>query len=355
MVIDNGSGMIKSGFAGDDAPRAVFPCVVGRPKMPGIMVGLDQKEVYVGHEAQQKRGVLNMHYPIEEGVVKNWEDMEKVWNHTQYNELRVAPEDHPILMTEAPLNSKENREHLTKIMFEVFNVPCLYVSIQAVLALYSSGRTTGTVLDSGHGISHTVPIYEGYAIPHAIERIHLAGKDLTDHLQKLLAVRGYSFTTAADLDLVREIKERVCYVTTDFDNEIKMTQDDASSDKEYQLPDGRKVVMGFEAFKCPELLFQPSSLGDYDFEGVHKFTFESIMKCDVDVRKDLYFNIILAGGSTMFQKMGERMKKEIHALAPSNMKINVHAPPERKFSVWIGGSILASLSTFQRLLRPGRA
>ncbi len=196
-----------------------------------------------------------MHYPIEEGVVKNWEDMEKVWNHTMYNELRVAPEDHPILMTEAPLNSKENREHLTKIMFEVFNVPCLYVSIQSVLALYSSGRTTGTVLDSGHGISHTVPIYEGYAIPHAIERIRLAGKDLTDHLQKLLSTRGYSFTTAADLDVVREIKERVCYVTTDFDNEMKMTQDDPSSDKEYQLPDGRKVVMGSEAFKCPELLF----------------------------------------------------------------------------------------------------
>ena len=168
VVIDNGSGMCKAGFAGDDAPRSVFSTVVGRPKVPGIMVGLDQKEVYVGDEAQQKRGVLKIEHPIEHGIVANWDDMEKVWHHTLYSELRVSPEEHPILMTEASLNPKLNREKMTQIMFETFNVPCLYVNVQAVLALYASGRTSGVVLDSGDGISHTVPIYEGYAIPHAI-------------------------------------------------------------------------------------------------------------------------------------------------------------------------------------------
>ncbi len=128
VVVDNGSGMCKAGFAGDDAPRSVFPTVVGRPKMPGIMVGLDQKEVYVGAEAQMKRGVLKIETPIEAGFVKNWDDMEKVWNHTIYNELRVSPEEHPCLLTEAPLNPKKDRETMTQIMFEVFNVPCLYVS-----------------------------------------------------------------------------------------------------------------------------------------------------------------------------------------------------------------------------------
>jgi actin len=168
VVIDNGSGVCKAGFAGDDAPRSVFSTVVGRPKVPGIMVGLDQNEVYVGEEAMQKRGVLAFGHPIEHGIVQNWDDMEKVWHHTLYSELKVSPEEHPILLTEAPLNPKENREKMTQIMFEVFNVPCLYVSVQAVLALYSNGRTSGVVCDSGDGVSHTVPIYEGYAIPHAI-------------------------------------------------------------------------------------------------------------------------------------------------------------------------------------------
>jgi actin beta/gamma 1 len=168
VVIDNGSGMCKAGFAGDDAPRSVFSTVVGRPKVPGIMVGLDQKEVYVGDEAQQKRGVLKIEHPIEHGIVSNWDDMEKVWHHTLYSELRVSPEEHPILMTEASLNPKNNREKMTQIMFEVFHVPCLYVTVHAGLALYASGRCTGVVLDSGDGVSHTVPIFEGYAIPHAI-------------------------------------------------------------------------------------------------------------------------------------------------------------------------------------------
>eukprot|EP01126_Amoeba_proteus_P057655 TRINITY_DN734_c0_g1_i5.p1 TRINITY_DN734_c0_g1~~TRINITY_DN734_c0_g1_i5.p1 ORF type:complete len:303 (-),score=61.92 TRINITY_DN734_c0_g1_i5:173-1081(-) len=262
-----------------------------------------------------------------------------------FYELSVNPEEHPLLLTEPPLNPKKNREDIAEVMFESFNIPFLYIAVQAVLSLYASGRTTGVVCDIGDGVCHTVPIYEGYSLPHAVSRLDLAGRDLTEYCMRLLTERGHAFTTSAEREIVRDLKEKLSYVALDYEDEMEkpLTQ----VEKEFELTDGQVILVGNERFRAPEALFNPSVLGR-ESVGIHEAIYNSIMRCDIDLRRDLYSNIVLSGGTTMIPGMENRLLKEIQRLVPKCM-VKIIAPPERKFSVWIGGSILASLSSFRSM------
>ena len=388
IVIDNGSYMIRAGFSGDDVPKAVFRTITGRTRHYGIMVGMPQRNWYVGDEALSKRGILSIRYPVEHKIVMNWDDMERIWHHSFYNELRICPEEHAILLSESPFNTKLNREKTTQIMFETFNVPAMYLAVDAVLALFGSGRTTGIVLDSGDGVTNTVPIYEGQALRDAMNHFDVGGRDITDYLMTLLTKRGYSFTTSAEREIVRDIKEKLCcfepklleferyYTATNLSERAEIMSSVFGGDitrilcqylpqtaeqdvdyqsiyndaeiKEYELPDVTVLCVSEERLKAPQILFQPN-LGNRSRDGIHKLLFASIGKCDKDIHNDLYQNVVLSGGSTMFDGMAETLQMKLELLAPKSTKIKVIAPPERKCSVWNGGSLLSSLSTFQEM------
>ncbi|KAL1902906.1 Centractin [Sporothrix stenoceras] len=352
MVIDNGSGTIRAGFAGEDLPKCYFPSFVGRPKHLRVLAGALEGDWFVGpRAATELRGLLKINYPLEHGIVTDWDDMEKIWAYIYDEGLKVLSEEHPVLLTEPPLNPRSNRDTAAQILFETFNVPALYTSIQAVLSLYASGRTTGIVLDAGDGVSHAVPVYEGFAITNSIQRIDVAGRDVTEYLQTLLRKTGYVFHTSAEKEVVRHIKEATSYIAVDPKKEEKdyMTaKSDPKKTAEFVLPDGNKLKVGAERFRAPEILFDPEIIG-LEYPGVHQMVVDAIVRTDLDLRKSLYANIVLSGGTTLTKGFGDRLLHEIRKIAVKDMRIKIFAPPERKYTTWIGGSILAGLSTFRKM------
>ncbi|KAF8176107.1 Actin, cytoplasmic [Mycena galopus ATCC 62051] len=344
LVFDNGSATSRAGFAGEDMPSCTFPSVIGRLRHPGFLpAGYPEKDCYVGDEVLAKRGILSTRYPIIDGFFHHYADMEAIWRHTYDTELRAMPEAHPLLLTEQPFNPRASQEQMGTILLEGLGVPAFWVGIGAVLALYTAGRTrqTGVVVDSGEGETRFVPVYEGIAVRHGMRRMDVAGRDVTDRVGRMLGERGYAMTKMSERELVRDMKERMCCVALDFQHE-------AGAEQTYELPDGQVISLGNERFVAPEVLFEPS-LADSNSPGIHEWICKSIASCDVDLQQELYNNVLLSGGNTLFPGFSERLHKELSKLAPPGVTVKVHAPRERKHGAWIGGSILASMSTFRKM------
>ncbi|KAL6076585.1 actin [Balamuthia mandrillaris] len=359
VVFHNGSFRCQVGFERGSAPHDIFPSVVGYPKSKSYISALPSfmiKQHYVGDDAHCKRALLSLNHPIEQGIITNWDDIEKLWHHAFYDLLRVAPEETPVLMTEAPFNPKYNREKMIQTVFETFHVPSFYVAVSSVLSLYSANRVTGCVVDSGHDVTHVVPIYEGHALRHTSLRLDVAGRQLTDYLAKLLnAQQQQSLSSSSSSSIsslvteedVRDMKEKLCYVALDFDEEVRQG---ASNKSAYELPDGQIFEVADSRFRveCTEPLFQPGALLGLECGGIHETTFNAIMKSDIEIRRELANNIVLAGGTTMFPGLARRMEKELGTLLPAATQVRVLDRPERKYSAWVGGCVLSSLSVFRK-------
>ncbi|EWH18154.1 Arp1p [Saccharomyces cerevisiae P283] len=351
VLIDNGSGIIKAGFSGEERPKALEYCLVGNTKYDKVMLEGLQGDTFIGNNAQKLRGLLKLRYPIKHGVVEDWDSMELIWSYVLNEVLQLQNiGEHPLLITEAPMNPLKNREQMAQVLFETFDVSALYVSNPAVLSLYASGRTTGCVVDCGEGYCSTVPIYDGFALPASMMRMDIGGADITEQLQfQLRKSAGVSLFSSSEREIVRTMKEKVCYLAKNIKKEeekyLQGTQDLIST---FKLPDGRCIEVGNDRYRAPEILFSPQIIG-LGYDGLSDMCMQSIWKVDLDLRKPLLSSIILSGGTTTLKGFGDRMLWDLEALTKGTSKIKIIAPSERKYTTWIGGSILTGLSTFQRL------
>jgi len=355
IVCDNGTGFVKCGFAGANFPTSIFPSMVGRPilRYEERIENVEIKDIMVGDEASKLRSMLEVTYPLDNGIVRNWEDAQHVWDYAFFEKMKINPKESKILLTEPPLNPKENREKMVQTMFEHYGFQGVYIAIQAVLTLYAQGLLTGVVVDSGDGVTHIVPVYEGFSLPHLTRRLNVAGRSITRYLIKLLLLRGYAFNRTADFETVRQIKEKFCYVGYDLDLEKQLALETTVLMEKYTLPDGRIIKIGAERFEAPEALFNPA-LVDIESGGVSDLVFDCINKGDIDTRAEFYNHIVLSGGTTMYPGLPSRMEKDIRRLYLEKVlkgnvqqlqkfKCRIEDFPRRKHMVFLGGAVLAEI------------
>mmetsp|Transcript_66914 Transcript_66914/g.160230 ORF Transcript_66914/g.160230 Transcript_66914/m.160230 type:complete len:390 (-) Transcript_66914:35-1204(-) len=350
VICDTGTGGIKAGFAGDTEPRVTIPTLLGRADEASGAA--DAESMVVGEMASAARSTCVLSHPIQHGVVKDWAGMEAIWDHTW--ERLGLPEDFSelrVVQTEAALNPRGNREKIVEVMFEKYGFGAVNMSVQAILALTARGSNTGFVVDSGDGVTHLVPVTQGYLQPNLVQRMDLAGRQVTSHLMKLLVGQGHPLNARTDFETVREMKQRLCYVAHDFAAEQRLARETTVVDRTYTLPDSRVLRIGAERFVAPEVIFQPGLIG-HDGKGLSELVYETIRKSDIDLQKQYFKSIILSGGTTMFPGMSTRLEKDISQLyfekvlqrdksRRSMFSVRVDDPPFRQNMVFQGGSILA--------------
>jgi len=382
-VVDIGTGYTKLGYAGNTEPQFIQPsCIavkesanVGSKK---VAKGVDDLDFYIGDEATDKPNYA-VKWPVRHGIVEDWDLMEKYMEQIIFKHLRCEPEDHHFLMTEPPLNTPENREYLAEIMFESFNVPGLYIAVQAVLALAASWTSravgervlTGTVIDSGDGVTHVIPVAEGYVIGSCIKHIPIAGRDITYFIQQLLREREVGIPPEQSLEVAKAIKERYCYICPDVAKEFNKYEAEPSKwIKHYESLNSItrqkfEIEVGHERFLGPEIFFHPEFANPDFTTPISTVVDEVIQNCPIDVRRPLYKNIVLSGGSTMFRDFAKRTQRDIKRrttarqkiseqlsegrIKPKPMEVQVISHSMQRYAVWFGGSMLASTAEFYKV------
>ncbi|XP_067410506.1 actin-like protein 9 [Emydura macquarii macquarii] len=343
IVIDTGTGSCKAGFAGQQKPKSIVGTLVSHPLERSIKSGRTRPDTFVGERARLQPNVEIIE-PVRNGIIIDWEAAEVLWRHMFYHDLKVPPEEHALLMSDPPLSPTTNREKMVEVVFESLNSPGMYIAYHSVLSVYAHGKISGLVVDTGYAVTHTVPVHEGYNLPHATERMDIAGSHLTSFLMQLLKDSGHAFNERM-MHIVEDIKQKFCYVAVDFESECSLPKEEYLVD--FQLPDGQIISLGKERFQCPERLFNPPKMPGVSLVGIHSMAQRSLKKVPEEARRDMYQNVFLCGGSSLFEGLEKRFSSELLQKVPANAKLRVSSIPLRNYSAWTGGSILASLKNFQ--------
>ena len=380
VVIDNGTGFTKMGYAGNDEPTYIIPSTYAGPDPSRTSNDvLGDLDFAIGNEAMELARKSKNHplsYPLSAGVVQDWDKMERTWQHCFYRYLRVEPEEHGVILTEPPANPPENREYVAEVMFETFGVKQLHIAVQGVLALTAAKGfveerktgETGTVIDSGDGVTHVVPIVDGYVLTNAIKHIPLAGRTVTNYVLDKLREREKNIPPDEALQIAQRVKERYCYVFADIADEFNKYDDNPEKylthHSDVTKKDGTPYSfdVGYEKFIGPELFFNPSIFSSEHTTPIHKVVDTAIMATPIDCRKPLYNNIVLSGGTTMFKGFAPRLQMDLDEIIGAriaktkaqsgrdiSIPVKVVSHRRQRYAVWNGGSVLGASPKFGQI------
>ena len=357
IIIDIGSGEIKAGFSGEEKPKVTFNNYFGEPKYKRVIRTFDNKskektEQYIGEDCDKYLGLIKLRYPVVHGAFENESDILTIFSHI-FSKLGLTSQEikeHPVLIAESILNPSKNREQITHTLVDNLGVPGIFFASQPLLSLFSTSATSGTVLESGEGVTQSCVVYEGYSIPSSYERYNYGGKDVTLYLRDLLKKRGYHFYNSSEVKLFNEIKEKLCYIEN-IKRNMNINYDDNNKEiTKYYLPDGSNIDIGDEKIKAPELLFNPELIGK-EYLSFDEMVINSINKADIDLRNQSYENIWISGGNSSFKELNKRLVKEIKNKVDKNLKVNVLENEKIKpqHRCWVGGNVISILEIFKKM------
>ena len=356
IIIDIGSGEIKAGFSGEDSPKVVFKNYIGEPKYKKVLSAFnaEDKEInahYIGEDCGKFMGILKLRHPVKNGKFSNDQDILSIFNYI-YSKLGLNTEEieqHPLLVTEPLLNPYTNREKIANLLFENLGVPALFFASQPILSLFSTSNTSGTVLESGEGVTQSCVVCEGYSLPNSYERYDYGGADVTEYLKILLKKKGYQFYNSTEFRLVNEIKENSCFCISNKNININDARKGLNKNPlNYYLPDGTTVSIGEERLLAPEILFNLDKIGK-EYLSLTDIIMSSINKVDIELRQKSYENILLSGGNTAIKGLLEKLTSDIKDKAYKNLKINLKTTPKPEYCCWMGGNMISTLEIFKRM------